>query len=69
MLHFLITTALLLLGGGDLPDVLESGPNKIVDHAAVVEALLQAGADIDKAAKDGATALIMASQGSHTAVV
>jgi hypothetical protein len=35
MLHFLITTALLLLGGGDLPNVMESGPNKIVDHLRV----------------------------------
>jgi hypothetical protein len=38
-------------------------------HVPVVQALLQAGADVDKAADDGCTPLYMASQQGHTDIV
>ena len=38
-------------------------------HAAIVEILLKAGADVDKAMNDGGTALMWASQNGHAAIV
>ena len=38
-------------------------------HSAIVKALLQAGADVDKAANDGYTALMEASQEGHSDIV
>jgi ankyrin repeat protein len=38
-------------------------------HVPVVQALLQGGADVDKAADDGGTPLHMASQQGHVHVV
>ena len=38
-------------------------------HAAIVEALIQAGADVNKADNNGATALMIASEDGHAATV
>ena len=38
-------------------------------HAAIVEALIQAGADVDKALNNGTTALIWASEKGHAVIV
>ena len=38
-------------------------------HATILEALLQAGADVDKAANNGCTALMVASKKGHGAIV
>jgi uncharacterized protein len=38
-------------------------------HVPVVQALLQGGADVDKAADDGATPLYVASDEGHTDIV
>ena len=37
-------------------------------HGAIVEALLQAGADVNRTANNGTTALMMASEEGHAAM-